>query len=143
MDDLATASARAIEETAKATGKALDIVHDAGGYLARVFADLPADVIGLAGDWLHEGRTQLRDRWCRRTAHILRERNVQEFIELSPNVAAALVQGAQDESRDELVELWARLLANAVDPTLNNVRQSFLTAVKAMDPLDALVIRFV
>jgi hypothetical protein len=43
----------------------------------------------------------------------------------------------------ELMELWARLLANAMDPNMNNVRQSFIEAVKRMDPLDAVVLRYI
>jgi hypothetical protein len=58
----------------------------------------------------------------------------------SLNMAAALIAGAQEESREELVELWARLLASAMDPKLNSVRHSFIEAVKAMDPTDALVL---
>ena len=144
MDDPATASAKAIEETAKTTGKALDIVHDTGGYLGRVFGDVPTDLVGvLGGAWLSECHIRIRDRFRRRTEQILRERNVQEFIELSPNLAAALIEGAQEEARDELMELWARLPANAMDPKLNSVRQSFIAAVKAMDPLDAVVLRIV
>jgi hypothetical protein len=56
-------------------------------------------------------------------------------------MAAALIAGAQEESRPELMELWARLLANAMDPNLNSVRQSFIEAVKKMDPVDAVVVR--
>ena len=39
------------------------------------------------------------------------------------------------------MELWARLLANAMDPALNNVRHSFIEVVKKMDPMDAVVLR--
>jgi hypothetical protein len=63
-------------------------------------------------------------------------------IELSPNVAAALIAGAQEEGREELMELWARLLANAMDPSLGNVRHSFIVAVKNMDPPDAMLLEF-
>ena len=49
-------------------------------------------------------------------------------------------QPAQDESREELAELWARLLANAMDPKLNSVRHSFIEAVKKMDPPDAVLL---
>jgi hypothetical protein len=78
-----------------------------------------------------------------RTEEILEERDSQEVIELSPNVAMALIAGAQEESREELMELWARLLANAMDPRMNSVRQSFIDAVKRMDPFDAVVLRYV
>lgn len=57
-------------------------------------------------------------------------------------MAASLI-GAQEESREELAELWARLLANAMDPNMNSVRQSFIDAVKRMDPLDAVVLRYI
>jgi hypothetical protein len=83
----------------------------------------------------------MKDAWRRRTEEILRERDVQDVIELSPNMAVALVEGAQEEGREQLMELWARLLANAMDPNLNSVRQSFIEAVKNMDPVDAIVLR--
>ena len=143
MDDPVTATAKAAEATANATGKMLDIVHDTGGYLGRVFADVPADLIGVVGGaWLRERHIRLRARLRRRTEEILRERDVQDVIELSPNVASTLIAGAQEESRDELMELWARLLANAVDQRLNGVRQSFIDAVKAMDPPDAKTLNY-
>jgi hypothetical protein len=140
MDPATTqAVAKAAEESAKTAGKALEIVHDVGGYLRGVFAEVPADLVGVAGGaWLHEIHARLRDKLRRRTEQILRERDVQEAIELSPNIAAAIIEGAQEESREELAELWARLLASAMDPaTMNNVRHSFIAAVREMDPLDA------
>jgi hypothetical protein len=103
------AVAKAAEESARTAGKALDVVHDTGGYLRSVIAEVPADLVGLVGGaWLHERHIRLRDRLRRRTEQILRDRNVQEAIELSPNVAVELIAGAQEESREELMELWAR-----------------------------------
>jgi hypothetical protein len=145
MDPATTqAVAKAAEESAKTAGKGLEIVHDTGGYLRGVFADLPADLVGVAGGaWLHEIHARLRDALRRRTEQILRERDVQDVIELSPNMALALIGGAQEEDREELMELWARLLANAMDPSLNTVRHSFIDAVKKMDPPDAVVLRHI
>jgi hypothetical protein len=145
MDPATTqAVAKAAEESAKTAGKGLEIVHDTGGYLRGVFADLPADLVGVAGGaWLHEIHARLRDKLRRRTEQILRERDVQEVIELSPNMAVALISGAQEEGREELTELWARLIANAMDPNLNSVRHSFIASVKNMDPVDAVVLRHI
>jgi hypothetical protein len=80
---------------------------------------------------------------CRRTIEILHERDVNTPIELSPNQATELLTAAQDESREELAELWARLLANAIDPNMNNIRHSFIDVVKNMDPVDAIVLRLI
>jgi hypothetical protein len=143
MDDPATAGAKAAEAIAKTTGQALEIIHDTGGYLRGVFGDVPADLVGvLGGAWLHERQRRLRDALRRRTEQILRERDVQEAIELSPDVAAALIAGAQEEGTEELMELWARLLANAMDPSLNNVRHSFISAIREMDPPDAKIVHY-
>jgi hypothetical protein len=138
------AVAKATEETAKTTGKAFEIVHDAGGYLRQVFGDLVINGVGwLIGDWVAAKRERNFDALCRRTMEILHERDVEAPIELSPNQATELLTAAQDESREELAELWARLLANAMDPNLNSVRHSFITSVKNMDRLDAVVLRYI
>ncbi len=53
-----------------------------------------------------------------------------------------LIEAAVDETRDGLKELWARLLAAAMHPERTSlVRQSFITIVKQMDPLDALTLQ--
>jgi len=138
------ATARAVEATAKTTGKALDIVHDIGAYLNRVVGDLPDNVVGVLGaDWLREKRRRNLDALSRRTQEIFNERDVKELIQLSPNLATELFIAAQDESREELIELWARILANAMDPNMNNVRHSFIDAVRKMDPMDAIVLRYI
>jgi hypothetical protein len=135
------AVAKATEATAKAAGQGLEIVHDTGGYLKSVFGDLIVHGVGwLIGDWVGQKRLRHFDALCRRTLEILHERDVKAPIELSPNQAMDLLTGAQDEGRPELAELWARLLANAMDPKLRNVRHSFIEAVKMMDPPDVLVL---
>jgi hypothetical protein len=145
MDPATTqAVAKAAEESAKTAGKVLEIAHDAGGYLRHVLGEVPADLVGvLGGAWVHEQHIRIKDALRRRTEELVRERDVPKVIELSPNLAAALIEGAQEEGREELMELWARLLANAMDPNLNTVRQSFIEAVKKMDPMDAVVLRYI
>jgi len=143
MSDLAKV-AGAVEEIAKASGKALDVVHDTGGYLAKVLGGVPGNLVGvLGGAWLCERHIRLKDGLRRRTEQILRQRDVQQLVELSPNLASALIAGAQEEGREELAELWARLLANAIDPSMNSVRHSFIEAVKAFDPPDVIVLHHV
>jgi abortive infection alpha-like protein len=137
------ATARAVEATARATDKALNIIHDTGGYLREVIGELPKNAVGLlGGDWLGEKRRRNLDAMMRRTVVILRERDSQAIDQLSPNIATELLSGAQEESRDDLIELWARLLANALDPKLGGVRHSYIDAVKRMDPPDAVVLNF-
>ena len=117
-------------------------VDEIGLYLSRVFGIELGDLGRTAeGNWLGEARTKNRDALRHRTEDILRERKVGGIAELSPNIAAQILTLGQDESRPALIELWARLLANAIDPSRNNARLSFIETVRQMDPEDAVLIR--
>jgi len=60
---------------------------------------------------------------------------------VSPNVADQIIDAAIDEEREELRDIWAKLLVAAMDPQRKGlVRRSVIAAVKLMDPLDALVL---
>jgi hypothetical protein len=52
------------------------------------------------------------------------------------------LSAAQDENRDELIDLWAALLATALDPkTQSQYRREFSDSAKQLEPLDATVLR--
>jgi hypothetical protein len=53
-----------------------------------------------------------------------------------------ILAAAADENREELQDLWERLLAAAMDPNRQRfVRQSLISTVSQMDPYDVLVFR--
>jgi hypothetical protein len=134
---------KAVQAVAEATTKGLDSADKLGGFLSRVFGTVPEDVVGvLGGDWLHHVRLRNAASLLERTHEILRDRGIDAKTQsMSPSVGLPLLQAAQDETRDELKELWARLLANGMDPTrTKQVRLSIITAVKQFDPLDAVVL---
>lgn len=55
-----------------------------------------------------------------------------------------IIEAAIDETREELTELWARLLAAALDPKRKNlVRADLVMTMKQLEPLDAAVLRAV
>ena len=136
-------TARAGGEIAKFGVRALDSLDGLFGYGAEVLGTTPHDLVGVLGaDWLREVRLRNRDKLRRNTRRILEERGVkQPFEEISPSIAVPLIEAAVDESREELAELWARLLAAATDPTRKGrIRLSFITTLKQMDPLDAKIL---
>jgi hypothetical protein len=134
-------SAHAIEESAKATSKAIDAVTQSGRYAGAVLGDLPYDLVGIMGDWVKHVRAR---RWAEleaETEKILRERGVKNRERVSPSVAIPLITAALDEDRDILKQLWAKLLASAMDPArTDQVRPSLIALLKQMDPLDARVL---
>jgi hypothetical protein len=76
-----------------------------------------------------------------------KELNDQRGVEPDPisiSLALPLLVAAADESRDELVDLWARLLAAEADPTrTKKFRQLFIETANRMDPIDAAVLQIV
>ena len=136
-------AAKAAQEISKFGTKAIESGEKLGSFLARVFGTLPEDVVGVVGgDWLHHIRIRNVVRLAQRTEEILKERGISDRTQpLSPSIAIPLLHAAQDETRDELRELWARMLANGMDPKKSGaVRQSVIATVRVLDPLDAVVL---
>jgi hypothetical protein len=63
---------------------------------------------------------------------------------VSPSIAVPLIEAAINEERPELADLWARLLAAAMDPNRQRtVRQNIIETLKQMEPLDAAILQAV
>jgi hypothetical protein len=135
-------SAHALEESAKAVAKAIDAAVQAGKYVGEVLGDLPHDLVGIMGDWVKQKRAR---RWAELSADTdktLRDRGIENREDVSPSVAIPLIAAAINEDRDVLKQLWAKLLAAAMDPhRANLVRSSMIEVLRRMDPLDAAVLR--
>jgi hypothetical protein len=96
--------------------------------------------LGLAGEWLNE--SCLRNRRCIRdkTRRILELRGVDHIEAPNPAIIVPLVAAAENENREELQDLWAMLLATALDPNRKKLfRREFVEAVKQFDSNDVLV----
>jgi hypothetical protein len=134
--------AKALQEVARTTGTALELVGKAGSYVKWMLGTVPSDLVGiLAGDWLSQVRIRNLAWYKQRTEEIIRDRGAPETAAVSPSLAIPLLRAAMDESRPRLQELWASLLATAADPSRSIfVRQSFIETIAKFDPLDASVL---
>jgi hypothetical protein len=105
--------------------------------------DLPRDLIGLLiGDPVKAKRIERIEMLWRRTQERLRDRGEADPEPPSLKYAIPIWQAAADEENEELQDPWSRLLAAAMDPKRRDaMRQSFVRAVKQMDPMDALVLK--
>jgi hypothetical protein len=142
VSPIGDAQARAAEATAGALREAIQALRGLGGYLERVFGTVPEDLVGyLGGDRLKVARAENIVRIMQRSKELNDQRGV-EPEPISISLALPLLVAAADESRDELVEMWARLLAAAADPTrTKKFRQQFIETAKQMDPIDAVVLQ--
>jgi hypothetical protein len=120
-----------------------DLIKTGMEVALRPVTEIAEDALGiLGGDWLSEIRARNRAKLKSRTEEILRDRDAEPTANPSPSVVTPLLSVAQDESRDELIEIWASLLASAIDPkTQSRYRREFLNIARQLEPLDAAVLR--
>jgi hypothetical protein len=131
------------DEQAKLGREILQTLRGLGSFIEKALGSVPEDLIAyLGGDWLRFRRADNIARLLQGARSRLSERNVPEPKPASLSIALPILRAGADEDREDLVDLWTRLLANAMDPNLANVRYSFIEAVKAMDPIDAVILRF-
>jgi len=129
------------DEQAKLGTAAIEFVEHLGRYVARVLGDVPEDLVGVAGgDWLRVKRAENLVRMIHRAEERLKARGISEPKHAALSIGLPLLEAAANENRDELVELWARLLAAAMDPSrAGSMRAAFVESLKNFDPIDALV----
>ena len=137
-----TEGARAAQEVAKTAGKGLDLVKDAGGYLAWMVGTTPQDVIGLlGGDYLRQVRLRNWMRIGQKTKQELKDRSVDEPEPLATKHIVPLLEAARDESNDTLQDMWARLLANAMDPDHDvSLQRVYIDTLKQFEPIDVRIL---
>jgi hypothetical protein len=112
-------------------------------YIGHIVGTVPEDVVGLfLGDPLRAVRTIAAQWYDDKTREIHARRNTKRLEAVSLSVAIPLLRGAYDESRPQLRELWAALIAAAMDPErTGRVRLSFIDTLRQFDPLDALILK--
>jgi hypothetical protein len=125
-----------VKETAQLT-------REVGYFFGKVFGSVPQDFVGvIGGDWLHEIRERNLYQLKLRTEAIKRERSqTSDLTPLSPSEAIPLLRAAADESRPELQELWARLLANATDPQRPATIKILIDVLKELDVLEGRILK--
>jgi hypothetical protein len=129
----------AIEETAKTVGKAIDAAREGAHAVSRPVANIYGILIG---DRIEAARERNLDAISRKTKKILKERDLAETAPVSEQIAIPLLEAARGESRDELQDLWATLLANAMDPNRrDDVRPEFISTLRTLQPIDALILK--
>lgn len=135
--------ARMGQEAAKTVRTFLDLLVSVGRGLANSqLATIAGDAVGhwLRADNLHQDRLNniemLKVNGDAKIKHIKQDR----ISEPSPSVVLPLLEAAMDESREQLQDLWASLLANCMIDGGSKVRRDFFVTRKALEPIDAVIL---
>lgn len=135
--------AKAVQEVAKAVGQGIEAASKFFSWCADAVGDAPRNAFArVIGDRLYHSRIRNIYKLQVRTEEILNQRGVHDRKPVSEDIATPLFDAARQQDSDELRELYAGLLAAAMDPArANTVRLEFVEAVKRFHPQDAVMMK--
>lgn len=141
MSDEITESAKAVQEVAKTTGKAVDALAKSGSFFAR-HIDAPLEAaIGRITDRLQYSREVNRARLFVRFQEEMQALGLDAKTKKLPlGFAVDAIEQGSLEDDNELQDLWVRLLTNAAQ-TKSGVepRRAYISMLKDFTALDAIV----
>ncbi|MWL87175.1 Abi-alpha family protein [Cupriavidus sp. SW-Y-13] len=142
-DPLDTTSevARATQEVAKATGKAIDAGRDLGSFVGRFVGEPLEHVSGMVSDRLAYMRLERQVRLMQRVERLQEESGITVIKPLPMKLAIPLFQGASLEENDDLQDRWAALLVNATNPASSiQLSRAVISILEELSSFDALVL---
>ena len=140
--------AKAVQEVAKATGKAIEAGQGAGGWLDRIFGRGIENAV--ARRWSDRQFTKRVESaildWERlvllfhKVEQRLREAGITETKVPPPKIMLPLLEHATMEYEDELHTMYANLLASALDPK-SEIEKKFVSVLAELSGTDVRVLR--
>ncbi len=128
---------RATAEASKFGTKALETTEKLASFIAKVFNEPIRDAVGIIGDRLRFMRWERQVRLADKVNEMLSQRGTTETRAVPLKFALPILENASLEDNDELQDLWAKLLANSMDPNFTTeIRFTFLEIIKSLNPLD-------
>ena len=132
-------SAKAAQEIAKATGKAVDAAREAGGFIARFVSGPLEQGVGIFEDKLRYMRWERQVRLMQKVDELLEELGFKGPTRAVPlKVAIPLLQAASIEDDDSLQDKWANLLVNAANANSGvEIGRAYVEILQQISPLEA------
>jgi len=113
-------SAKAVQEAAKASGKVIDSATEIGAFLNKVFGGTVVDLGGLVGDPIRVFRQKRYLELVHKTNAELEEKGIEYTVPVPAAIAVPLLEKATLQDDPIISDLWAKLLANAMDPNCSD-----------------------
>ncbi|MEJ1360659.1 MAG: Abi-alpha family protein [Candidatus Sedimenticola sp. (ex Thyasira tokunagai)] len=135
-------SAKAVQETAKTTGKAIDASREFGGFISQFISGSLEHGIGIFEDKLKYMRWERQVRFMQRANEYKKEISIQASTKQIPlKFAIPLLEAASLEDDDYLQNLWAKLLVNStIEGNEINLNRSYIDILERLSHLEARII---
>lgn len=127
-----TDESKALEETAKTTGKAIDFVN-------RIFGSSLEELGCIVHDKIKFYRWKKCIELVERAQALLQQRALTgELVPIPLRIGIPLLDAASIEEDEKLKEMWAQLIANSADPnTRMDVHPGLIEILKQLTPDEA------
>lgn len=134
--------AKAVQEVAKATNNAIDVVREGGRFISRYIAGPLEQGMAIFEDHLRYVRWERQVRLKIRADEYLAQLGLDGPSKAVPmKLAIPLIQAASLEEDDELQDRWAALLANAANAASEiKIQRSFIAILEQVSPLEAAIL---
>lgn len=137
------ATSKAVEETAKTVGKAIDASSALGKWVGRIFGGLVENGVGLANDRLKYYRLDQLNRIHEKFEAKWKARGLNQAKPLPTGLAIKLLEEASLAEDESLQELWANLLVNGMSPDFEaSVERSYVSILAELTSYDAVIFDF-
>ncbi|MDP2241886.1 MAG: Abi-alpha family protein [Burkholderiales bacterium] len=142
-EDPISETAKAVQEVAKATGKAIDAGQTFGGFISRYVAGSIEQGMGIFEDKLKYMRWERQVRLMQRSEQLLLEAGLTRPTRAIPlKLAIPLLEAASLEDDDYLQDLWARLLVNAANGGSHvSLHRAYIAVLEQLTPLEAVILQ--
>ncbi len=142
MSDGIVETAKATQEVAKTTGKAIDASEKFGGFIARYISGSLEQGMGIFEDKLKYMRWERQLRLIDKADEILKSRGLQNPTKPIPlKLAIPLLEAASLEDDNYIQNLWINLLVNASDAEIEiELKRTYIDILERITPLEAKVL---
>ena len=118
----------------------VETVRDSRALLGKLFGSAVAEFGGMLGDQMRYWRFRNLNRILSRVGEITRSRGheVERLLSLGFGDAFQTIEAASFEEEEEVQELWARLIANAVSPNSTiTIKKVYIELLKSLSSAEA------
>ncbi|HEX8635497.1 MAG TPA: Abi-alpha family protein [Pyrinomonadaceae bacterium] len=143
MNDEISETAKAVQEVAKTTKAGIEATKKLGSFVARVTDESIEAITGMLSDKLRFKRWERQLRLRDRAMEIIEARGINEQFHIVPlKLALPIVENGSLEENDELQNLWANLLASALDPNFSGeIRTAYIDILKQLEVIDVHILK--
>ena len=135
-------TAKAVQEVAKVSGKAIDAVSKFGEFISRFISGPIEQGMGIYVDKLTYYRWECQQSLILKSEFFMKEKGIEFPNKAIPlKLAVPLFQGASMEENNELQDLWAKLLVNATNiESCIDLKRVYIDILERLTPIEAQIL---